>query len=353
MTIKILASAVLLLSLTACTSTQQKLAPLPPIAPSSPQGDHVAAIAPLTSMYSFQVINTLNKIPESVTQLAENLKDTDVVFIGEFHSHQGSHLLQLQLLEALFKRNPNLILSMEQFTRDIQVVLDKYLAGEYGESTLIEDANAWPDYKGSYRAIVEFAKEHQIPVVAANSPAMHVRCVGKKGPEVIARFPAEQADWSAKELDLENENYKDKFMSFIQSSGRSHGQTPEQQQKSQMKTYAAQLLRDTTMAQSIIRALETHPDAKVIHLNGAFHSDNRLGTVAVLEDMRPNLNVKVLSPVMVEDNMHPMASAAQYEQGDYVYLLRPMPERFHNDDKRNASIRKLIKQRMTETCDMP
>jgi hypothetical protein len=29
-----------------------------------------------------------------------------------------------------------------------------------------------------------------------------------------------------------------------------------------------------------------------------------------------------------------------------------MPERFYNKDKRNASIRKLIAKRMTETCDI-
>lgn len=348
MLIKILFSAALVLSLAACKNTEEKLASPPSTLPLSNVN-----FAPLTSLYSFQVVNSASKTPVSVQQLAEDLKDTDVVFMGEFHSHQGSHLLQLQLLEALFKQNPNLILSMEQFTRDSQQVLNKYLAGEYGESTLMEDGNAWPHYKGSYRAIVEFAREHKIQVVAANSPAMHVRCVGKEGAEIIARFPADQADWSAKELDLDNKSYKDKFMSFIQSSGRSHGQTPEEQEKRQMKTYAAQLLRDTTMAESIINAIEKQPGATVVHLNGAFHSDSHLGTVSVLENMRPNLKVKVLSPVMVEDNMQPFATTEQYTQGDYIYLLRQMPERFYDEDKRNASIRKLITERMTETCDIP
>jgi uncharacterized iron-regulated protein len=348
MFIKSIISAVLMLGLANCTSTEQKSTSLP----SSSSLMAMANIAPLTSLYSFQVINSASKLPVSVQQLAAGLKYTDVVFMGEFHSHQGSHLLQLQLLEALFKQNPNVILSMEQFTRDNQPVLDKYLAGEYGEATLIEDAEAWPHYKGSYRAIIEFAREHNIPVVAANSPAMHVRCVGKKGAEIITRFPAEQADWSARELDLENESYKDKFLSFIQSSGRSHGQTPEQQQARQMKTYAAQLLRDTTMAESIANAMAKRPGVKVVHLNGAFHSDSHLGTTAVLENMRPTLKIKVLSPVMVEDNKKPIATAAQYKQGDYIYLLREMPERFYNKDKRNASIRKLIAKRMTETCDI-
>jgi len=330
----------LILTLSACTSTEQKTAATG------------ANVAPFTSMYNFQLIKSSDNSQVSVQQLANELSTTDVVFIGEFHSHQGSHFLQLQLLEALYQQNPNIVLSMEQFTRDSQDVLDKYLAKEYGEETLFEEGKAWPHYKGSYRATVEFARENSIPIIAANSPAMHVRCVGKKGADFISKFPQEQADWSAKELDLENENYKEKFMSFIRESGRSHGQTAEQHKERQMKTYAAQLLRDTTMAESIIDAMAKYPNAKVVHLNGSFHSDSHLGTTAVLETLKPALKTTVLSPVSVEDSNKPAAKAEQYTQGDYIYLLRKMPMRFESKTKKMASISKLIRKRMKETCDL-
>ena len=38
---------------------------------------------------------------------------------------------------------------------------------------------------------MEFARENSIPIIAANSPAMHVRCVGKKGADFISKFPQE------------------------------------------------------------------------------------------------------------------------------------------------------------------
>ncbi|PCI62807.1 MAG: hypothetical protein COB35_02600 [Gammaproteobacteria bacterium] len=342
---KSLISLALAFSLTACVSTEHT-------SNVTQINNNSITIAPLTSLYNYQLINSVTKSPISLSTLVSDVKNTDVIFIGEFHSHQGAHLLQLQFLEALYKQNPNLILSMEQFTRDAQPVLDKYLAGEYGEETLMKEGKAWPHYKGSYRAIIEFAREHNIPVIAANSPAMHVRCVGRNGADIIAKFPVEQADWSAKKLDLDNKSYKEKFMSFIRASGRSHGQTPEQQKARQMKTYAAQLLRDTTMAESIIKAMAEHPNAQVVHLNGSFHSDGHLGTVAVLETMKPTLKTKVLSPVMVEDNMKPMAKTDDYAQGDYIYLLREMPSRYIDKEKRNASIRKLIKKRMTEKCEL-
>jgi len=307
---------------------------------------------PLTNLYDYDVIDSKTHQQINVQTLAEQLKDVDVIFMGEFHSHQAAHKLQLDLLQALYNQNPKLILSMEQFTRDAQPILDGYLAGKYGERTLIDEAKAWDHYKGSYRATVEFAREHQIPVIAANAPAMFVRCVGKKGVVVLSNLPEEKKSWSARELDLENELYKAKFMSFMKGAGMSHGQSPEVAKKRMMNTYAAQLLRDTTMAESIADAIKKYPNRQVIHLNGSFHSDAHLGTTAVLETMQPDLKIKVMSPVMVEDAAMPMAAEDDYTQGDYIYLLKELPPRFLDEEKEAASIRKLIGDRMKKKCEL-
>ena len=63
-----------------------------------------------------------------------------------------------------------LVLSMEQFSRADQPVLDAYLAGRIGESALIRDGHAWPNYQSDYRPLVEFAKAQHLPVIAANAP---------------------------------------------------------------------------------------------------------------------------------------------------------------------------------------
>ncbi len=318
--------------------------------------DHTSEVSKtlssLDTLYQYQIINSKSKQPLSVTALAVELKNSDVIFMGEFHSHQGAHKLQLDLLSALYQQNPSIILSMEQFSRDAQPIVDGYLAGEYGENTLIEDGDAWDHYKGSYRAIVEFARDKKIPIVASNAPTMFVRCVGKKGVEILETIPDEKKPWSARKLDLANEHYKAKFMSFIKESGTSHGQTKEVASERMMNTYAAQLLRDTTMAESIDKAINENPGYQVIHLNGAFHSDDHLGTVAVFETMNPELSTSVMSPVMVEDANDPVASDRQYEQGNYVYLLRAMPERYIDKEKEKAATYKLIKERMGKKCEL-
>src|SRR5690554_7260780 len=54
-------------------------------------------------------------------------------------------------------------------------------SGTTGETEMLEDANVWVNYKASYRPLVEFARQHQLPVIAANAPAVTVRCVGREG----------------------------------------------------------------------------------------------------------------------------------------------------------------------------
>ncbi|XQW83709.1 ChaN family lipoprotein [Thalassotalea piscium] len=314
------------------------------------QVDHKAE--PIQTLYDYQVMASDQQSAIEFSDLVTQLAAKDVIFIGEHHSHQASHLLQLQLIAALYHQNPNIIISMEQFTRDSQRVIDLYLSGKYGEATLIKEAHAWDHYKGSYRPILEFARIHHIPVVAANAPAMHVRCVGKQGLSVLDKLPQEERVWSAKEIDIDNQAYRAKFFSFMKGAGNSHGQTPEQQQKTMLNTFSAQLLRDTTMAESIANTLSTHKNAQVIHLNGAFHSDGHMGTVAVLNNLMPELDISVLSPLSVEIGKPKIPTAKEFSQGDYLYLIANLPERYIDVDKRKQSINRLIKKRMSEECEI-
>lgn len=301
----------------------------------------------LTTLYDYRVLDSETKAEIQLSQLVQELEQVDVIFVGEFHSHQASHLLQTQLLTQLAATHSPLILSMEQFTRDNQSVLDKYLANEYGEQTLLKEGKAWEHYKGSYRASVEFARENNIPVIAANSPAMHVRCVGKQGLEILDKLPTEQRQWSAENIDINNQAYQDKFYQFLNSAGSMHGQSPEQMKSRMLKIFSAQLLRDATMAESIAKAIEQNSGAKVVHFNGSFHSDSHLGTVEELKKRLPNIKIKVLSPQEHQDG-----AEVDYTKGDFVYLLKPLPTRYIDKDKQNASIRELMAKRMKETCDI-
>ena len=59
--------------------------------------------------------------------------------------------------------------------------------------------------------MIEFAKAHNLPVIAANAPGMAVRCVGMNGPAFLDTIAGEKRGWVAQELHLQDGPYKDKF----------------------------------------------------------------------------------------------------------------------------------------------
>lgn len=281
-------------------------------------------LPPLSNAYSFAIIDSKTQNMLTIQNLAQAIEKSDVVFIGEFHGNHASHLLEMQLQTALYKLRPQQVLSMEMFNRDQQTILNRYLDDEVGEKYLINEAPAWPNYTGSYRPMVEFAKQHFIPVIAANAAADIVRCIGEQGQTYIKLLQKEERDWIAREAFIDNADYRQKFYDFMDSM-RPMDETRK------AKSYSAQLARDNTMAESILKALQDFPQHQVVHLNGSFHSEAFLGTVALLKQRRPELKITVITPLGVENPQHPSWTEEDLKLGDYLYLVTRQPKEFQSN----------------------
>ena len=59
------------------------------------------------------------------------LENFQVIYIGEGHTNYEDHLLQLEIIRALYKHDPNLAIGMEMFTRPTQPVLDRYMKANW------------------------------------------------------------------------------------------------------------------------------------------------------------------------------------------------------------------------------
>lgn len=307
---------------------------------SATQADSASQLE-LPHAYSRILIDSQTNRPVELPEIVAKLKDKDVIFIGEYHGNHASHLLQMQLQAQLFQQRPQQILSMEMFERHQQPVLNRYLDGEVGEKYLINEAPAWPNYAGSYRPMVEFAKEHFLPVIAANAPGDIVRCIGQYGEGYLELLPAGEKANIAKRAFLNNDAYQTKFYEFMDEMR--HGKMDDDRKAN---SYAAQLTRDNTMAESILQALEEHPEAQVIHLNGSFHSAESLGTVALLKQRRPDLKIAVITPIRVDNPQTPKWTKEDLTKGDYLYLVRPQP-----DEYVDASYRRKAMQAMFQNSE--
>ncbi|MEC6882280.1 ChaN family lipoprotein [Photobacterium piscicola] len=292
----------------------------------------LASTSTATTMYNYTIASPQGE-PLSVVQLAQALRDADIILVGEWHSHPAAHLLQAQLLAALYQQNPKITLSMEQFTRDNQLILNDYLAGNIGEKTLIKEANAWPNYDSDYRPLVEFAKQNNVDVIAANAPKSIVRCVGRQGPEYLNKLPPNERLWAARSLTLATDAYQQTFIASMH-----HGD--EAQTKRQ---FAAQTTWDDTMAESMVDYLKQHPQQQIIHIAGRFHTAEGLGTASRIQARNPKLKIMMVTPISNQVTLHANAP-------DFTVKMQPLPQRYVQKDKMMAAMTAMGKRNSDLKC---
>ena len=279
-----------------------------------------------------------------IEQAVADLAGYDVVFVGEAHGHAANHYVQSKIFAGLYARNQRLSLSMEQFERSAQPIVDQYLAGEIGEEVLVDRGKAWDHYRSSYRPMVEFAKRYGLPVIAAEVPGNMVSCVGEEGPAFLDRLTGEPRGWIAEELHTGDGPYKTRYFEFLKkAAGHSvDGNTLSEEEKETLRfnRFAAQVSRDDTMAESIHRHLKANPGRQVMHINGHFHSAALLGTPARLKMNNPDLSMANVHPILVEDPDNPSFDANLVGEGQYLLLIQPVPKRFVKMENINAFIAK-------------
>lgn len=222
----------------------------------------------------------LSDRPCTIAEMADVLAGADVVFLGEFHDSDPGHGMQLEVFAALLERRDEVVLSLEMFERDAQPYLDLYVAGWMDEATFLEKARPWPNYAEHYRPGVELAKEHGARVVAANCYRPLAARVAREGRWSVAGDP-----WAARVVDAGPGAYQDKFMAAM-------GDHASDMNARMKNFFAAQCIKDDTMAESIAREFDG-AQPLVVHWCGAFHSDGRLGTVERLASRRPDLKLAV------------------------------------------------------------
>ncbi|EGQ9177597.1 hypothetical protein F9H62_05675 [Vibrio alginolyticus] len=288
-----------------------------------------ATSAEVTSFYDYQLYTPSGE-HIALSKLPIELQQADVILIGEWHTHAGVHRFQTDMLKQLTSYDRSLALSMEQFTRDKQPVVDAYLRGEIGEQYLMKQANAWPNYESDYRPLVEFAKQKNLPVIAANAPKSIVRCIGRQGRDYINKLDDDQRTFIAQAINTGSSPYKEKFMASMH-----HGK-PEQTEKQ----FAAQVTWDETMAESIVSYLDDNPGAQVVHVAGKFHTEQGLGTAASILSRNPSLKVVVISPTdnVLSDNT------------DYQLEVLAPPVRYVQDAHRMAAYQHLTKRNNDLQC---
>jgi len=262
----------------------------------------------------FKIYNTKTGQLTTVEQIATDCKDADVLFFGEEHNDSAGHYLENAFFKALHNQyGKELVLSMEMFETDCQLVLNEYLAGFINEERMIKEGRAWNNYK-DYKPAVEYAKQNGLSVIAANTPRRYVNMVGRKGMKSLDSLPKASKKYLPKlPYDTLSGRYYEKFQEFM--GGGSPG-------TNNPKIYYSQCLWDAGMSNSIYQFWKKNKGKKIFHLVGRFHTDEKLGTAEQLQKRNSNLKILNISCFSHKSFDNPVIEEFK-NLGDYVIITNP------------------------------
>lgn len=262
-------------------------------------------------------IYDVNKQKEiTLNSIILDMSNADVLFFGEEHNDSIGHYLELEIFKKLNEKFPQKVaLSLEMFHTDIQPEVDEYLANVISEKNFIKEARAWSNYQ-DYKPLIEYAKENKLKVIAANAAARYSNAVTVGGLGVLKNFPKASLNFLPPlPVDTATGRYNEKFTDLL--GGHNMGT---------MKVYQTQNFWDATMAWSIAKFAKENKGIKVLQLNGRFHSDEKLGTLAQLQKYAPKLRVMNISAFSDESFEKP-----DWEKfkvlGDYIIITDPKVKR--------------------------
>jgi len=252
-----------------------------------------------------------------------------VVFLGEMHSDPVAHYLQEIILRkttdrywnnAYSSKRRQLVLSMEMFERDVQMVLDEYLLNIIDEHHFLSCVRPWRNYYQDYHPLVKYARKNNLKVLAANAPRRYVHRVAQQGQLALNDLSAIAKTWIAPlPIKPPSENMKKIFqelqingammrLAHKNISGKSH-------------ILDAQNLWDATMAYSIDEELSNTPRALILHLNGYFHTLSGTGIPEHLIHYRPDVRMMVIN--IVRNDSFPEFNPQLKNSGDFVIITDP------------------------------
>jgi uncharacterized iron-regulated protein len=265
--------------------------------------------------------------------MVADLARADVVFVGEQHDDPRTHRLEEALLTGLHRRKIAPAVSLEMFERDVQGVVDRYLAGSIAEPQFLQESRPWPRYATDYRPLIEMAKREGWTVVAANVPRRVASAVAKAGEPAIQQLSATDRTMMAAQLECPHDAYFTRFTEAMtdhspsENKGAAAAAAPPtaEQRATTDRYYWSQCAKDETMAESVARAVTDRAGkpGPVVHFTGAFHSDFGAGTAERTRRRLPGRRVAVVSMLPVADLDVVAPAGDDLKRADYlVYTLK-------------------------------
>jgi uncharacterized iron-regulated protein len=210
------------------------------------------------------------KLGRSVTfdELISDLNSCRIIYVGEKHTDTAQHRHQFEIIQALFRKNPELTVGMEMFDFTYQDVLDQWSAGRLDQRTFLRKVHWYANWGYNfslYSDILEFIKENHIRLVGLNIPGYIPDRIREGG---IENLRDEEKKYLPKEIDTSNTAQREYLREVFDHHHRIQGRVEFED------FYTAQVVWEEAMAETIARHLN---DNAMVVLAGNGHIQFKYG----------------------------------------------------------------------------
>jgi uncharacterized iron-regulated protein len=127
-----------------------------------------------------QIISRESGRPMPFGTMIRDMRSVAFVYVGEAHDSLPTHELQARIIQALWEQDHHVAVGLEMIPAARQEALSQWSRGLLTEEEFLRKTGWYTNWGfpfGLYRSIFAFAKEHEIPLYALDTPR-----------EVVARF---------------------------------------------------------------------------------------------------------------------------------------------------------------------
>ncbi len=241
-------------------------------------------------------------------EFIETARQSEMIFFGELHNNPISHWLRQEIFDEIHQTDDrSLLIGAEMFERDDQLILDEYLKDWTAENNFEDEAKLWSNYDTDYKPMVQWAKEHEVPLIATNIPRRYAAMVNHNGLDFLDTLDQRASEYIAPlplEVDMELKSYQE-----MMDMGGHHGTE---------NLVKAQAIKDATMAHSILEHFDEDRH-RLIHINGAFHTRYNEGIIWYLEQENPEISTLTISTV--EQQQTDSLETRHHDVADFLLVV--------------------------------
>lgn len=254
------------------------------------------------------IISSKRLAPVSFEALMADLETTRLIYVGERHTNPAHHEIQLKILSALYDKNPKLIVGMEVFDQTYQPVLNQWSAGKLNQKEFLEKVHWYANWTVSYElyaGLLDYIKQHHIPIVALNVPSDIPSKIAVGG---IDNLSDEDKQYLPKTLNMTNNAHKEyikKVFHHHHVKGRDNFDY----------FYAAQCVWEDVMADIISKHLKDNVMLVMVgngHIIKKFGIPNRAHALT-------NASFKTIMPMDTGNQI-------EIEVADYIWVSSPLTD---------------------------